>query len=212
MTMIVDFSNMSPNQVYHTMMQTIVPRPIAWVLSDNGNPEETGSQRYNLAPFSYFNAVASSPPVIMISIGKKPNGDTKDSAVNIIARKHFVVHIATPKLAEIVTETSRTLDFGDSELDHVNLETADFNGFPVPRLTDCTIAMACELEQKMELGDVPQTILFGRIRFIYVSEQVGTQDEKGRLTVDPVKLDPLSRLGADLYGTLGSVINIPRPK
>ena len=65
----LDFSTLSANQRYHLMTQTIIPRPIAWVLTDSNN----GS--FNLAPFSYFTAVSSAPPMLMLSVGKKPNGD-----------------------------------------------------------------------------------------------------------------------------------------
>jgi len=74
-------------QRYYLMSQTLVPRPVAWVLSENA----TGS--YNLAPFSYFNAICSTPPLIMFSIGKKPDGADKDTRRNIIERKRFTVHI-----------------------------------------------------------------------------------------------------------------------
>ena len=79
-----DLSELSPNRVYYTMIQTLVPRPIAWVLTDNGNDS------FNLAPFSYFNGVASDPPLLMISVGKKPDGTLKDTRTNIIERNEFV--------------------------------------------------------------------------------------------------------------------------
>ena len=66
--MILDLSQLKPAQVYFHMIQTLIPRPIAWVLS------EIEQGKYNLAPFSYFNAVCSDPPLIMLSVGKKPDG------------------------------------------------------------------------------------------------------------------------------------------
>jgi len=63
--MIIDFSELKPRQIYKTMIQTIIPRPIAWTLTENDN----GS--FNLAPFSYFNAIGSNPPMVSLSIEKK---------------------------------------------------------------------------------------------------------------------------------------------
>ena len=60
--MYIDFDDMTPQQVYITMTQTVIPRPIAWVLSENAN----GS--LNLAPYSYFNAVSSDPALVMICL------------------------------------------------------------------------------------------------------------------------------------------------
>ncbi|MFV2033306.1 MAG: flavin reductase family protein, partial [Gammaproteobacteria bacterium] len=98
--MIVPFDTLSPAKVYFTLIQTLMPRPVAWVLSEN--PDES----YNLAPFSYFNAICSDPPLIMLSIGVKPDGGPKDSRLNIEAGKDFVVHIAHRELAPVVTQTS----------------------------------------------------------------------------------------------------------
>ncbi|GIT49378.1 MAG: hypothetical protein Ct9H300mP14_13060 [Gammaproteobacteria bacterium] len=67
--MYVDITQLDPQQIYITLTQTVIPRPIAWVLSENAN----GS--LNLAPYSFFNAVSSEPPLVMISTGPlKPEG------------------------------------------------------------------------------------------------------------------------------------------
>ncbi|HCH70255.1 MAG TPA: hypothetical protein DE042_07255, partial [Colwellia sp.] len=58
----LNFSEFSQNQRYHLMTQTIIPRPIAWALTDSNNGQ------LNLAPFSYFTAVSSAPPILMISV------------------------------------------------------------------------------------------------------------------------------------------------
>ena len=71
--MYVDITQLDPQQIYITLTQTVIPRPIAWVLSENAN----GS--LNLAPYSFFNAVSSEPPLVMISTGLKPDGCPKDT-------------------------------------------------------------------------------------------------------------------------------------
>ena len=86
----IQLNNMPSTAIYHLMTQTIIPRPIAWVLSNNSDDS------LNLAPFSYFNAVCSDPPLCMLSMGKKPNGTTKDTVANLIEEAYCVVHIATP--------------------------------------------------------------------------------------------------------------------
>ena len=204
--MLIDFSALSPNQRYFAMTQTIVPRPVAWVLSDNGNAS------FNLAPFSYFNAVCSAPPLLMISIGKKPSGERKDTVVNVLERQHFVLHIPHWEMAEAVTETSRTLDHGCSELDNVSVSLTDFAGFPLPRISQCRVAYGCVLHQVYEMGDVPQTLLVGEVKQLYLDDDVAQFNEKGQLQVEAMSLDPLSRLGGSEYGRLGEIKNVPRPK
>lgn len=202
--MLVDADNLSPNAVYHLMMQTILPRPIAWVLTENAG----GS--LNLAPFSYFNAVASAPPLLMVSIGCKPDGSPKDTRANIECSGRFVVHVPAKTDVFEVSESSRTLPYGESEVQRQNLETVAFGDFPLPRLARCRVAFACELHQSLELGEGPQYLAFGRIRQVHVDDALVEQDGR-RLNVDAQASDPLARLGGDQYGFLGGVIRVPRP-
>ncbi|MDM3872189.1 flavin reductase family protein [Porticoccus sp. W117] len=204
--MYLHFDQLSPSQRYFTMTQSILPRPIAWVLSDNGD----GS--HNLAPFSYFNAVCSDPPLIMLSIGHKPDGSRKDTLVNIREREHFVVHIPHSKQAAQVTESSRTLEHGVSELDSLDMALTEFEGFNLPRLAECRLAFACQRYQIQELGNGPQFLVLGEIKQLYASDDVATVNDSGRLTLDANAIDPLARLGSSEYGTLGKVIDVPRPK
>ncbi len=201
----LDTQGMSPNQVYFTFIQTIVPRPIAWVLSDNGD----GS--LNLAPFSYFNGVASDPPLIMLSIGKKPDGSLKDTRLNIALREDFVVHIPHGDQAEQVNESSRTLPHGQSELERLGLATTPFEGSRLPRVVGPRIAFACVKERIIELGGVPQGLILGLVKRIWIDDAVATR-ENGRLVVDPVKVDPLARLGFTDFALFGQVKTVPRPE
>lgn len=205
--MIVDLSSLSPNQVYHTFTQTLIPRPVAWVLSDNGD----GS--HNLAPFSYFTGVSSAPPILMISVGKKPDGSIKDTWRNVDERGHFVVHIAHRDLAKPVSDSAASLPHGESELKQLRLETVPFEEgiCSLPRLKDCRIAFVCEKERIIEIGSVPQGLIFGLVRYIYIDDSVASLED-GRLTVDATQVDPLSRLGGIQFGLFGDVISVPRPK
>ncbi len=200
--MIIDFAALSPSRIYFTMTQTLLPRPIAWVLSDNGD------ESVNLAPFSYFNGVCSEPPLIMLSIGKKMDGTLKDTRKNILERKHFVVHIAHGEMAEAVTASSTELDFADSEQKKLHLPLAEFPDFSLPRLADCRIAYACEYYQHLELGELPQAMILGRVKAVYIDDAIATLDEKNRLQVDAKKLNPLARLGPDTYATLAESFQI----
>lgn len=196
---------MSGGELYHTMVQTILPRPVAWILSENENG------RYNLAPYSFFNGVSSSPPLVMISIGDKRDGSPKDTRKNILDRSHFVIHIPHTKLAAAVTESSAPLPYGESELELSGLETVAFEGFPVPRLAEARIAFACTHFRSVEIPEAKQILLLGKIVQFYLDDSIASLTD-GRLTIDPVRLDPLARLGGELYASLGRVIEIPKPQ
>jgi len=199
----IPLDTLSPNRVYHLMIQSIVPRPIAWILSDNGD----GS--LNLAPFSYFNAVCSDPPVLMVSIGRKADGGDKDTARNLVERKHCVVHIPHREMAVDVSETSRPLPFGESELVRQGLATVPFGDFPLPRLQEARIAFACSLHSTQELGK--QLLVFLRVQSLWLDDAITNTDDKGRIHVNAQALDPLGRLGGDDYSFSGGSITVPRP-
>lgn len=200
----IDFANLQPKEAYLLMIQCIIPRPIAWILSDNGN------RTFNLAPFSYFSGVTSRPPLLCVSIGKKPDGSKKDTWVNIEERSHFVVHIPHQQQSQQVSATSAGLPFGESEVDASQLELVNEDGWALPRLADCRLALFCERHQIVEVGDGPQALVLGRIREVWFDDGVVSGDPAS-VRVHPEKLDPLSRLGADDYAGLGRVFEVPRP-
>ena len=204
--MIIEMSELSKLQAYHTLTQVVVPRPVAWVLSEN----ETGE--LNLAPYSYFSAVCSDPPVIMISVGPaKPDGSEKDTYRNIMSKKQFVIHIAGSDMANEVTQSSASLDHGVSEVEHCGLELETIEGFSLPRVKGPKIALACSLYQQQDIGNNNQHLIFGEIEKIWVDDAVVTTDDKGRAKIDAVKVDPLGRLGGTEYETFGQVLSVPRP-
>ncbi len=202
----INLSELSPNQIYHLVTQTLIPRPIAWVLT------ESGQNNYNLAPFSYFTAITSAPPILMFSVGKKPNGDDKDTVVNVKANEKMVIHISSADQYKTVTESAATLEHGVSEVTQSDLQLTKFEGFDLPRLADCSIAFACRLYEIKHIGDVPQTLVFAKVEAIHIDDDVINLDDKGRVKVLAEKVNPLSRLGAAEYANLGEIISQARPK
>lgn len=212
--MIFQTADMNAQQIYHATVQTLLPRPIAWVLSEHSEGH------YNLAPFSYFTAVSSEPPLLMFSVGDKTPGEGKDTKVNIGHNPHFVVHIPSFRHANAVTESSRTLPAEDSELDRVKMETTDFDGFALPRLRDCSVAFGCRLHDMQPVKGAPQSLVFGYVEKIFIADDCANmqQVEKSngefsqRLQVDAKAVDPLARLGGTQYARLGELRNVPRPR
>lgn len=203
--MYIDLSQWDPANIYHLMTQTVVPRPIAWVLT------ESEQDNFNLAPFSYFTPVSSNPPLLMISIGKKPNGDTKDTTVNVKKNRKLVIHIANGSLAKSVTRTAATLEHGESEVTANDIELEEFEGFSLPRVSNCPVAFGCSLYEIQEIGATPQTLLIAKVEKVYLASYIAEPYGEG-LKVDARKLNPLSRLGGGEYATLDKVFSFQRPK
>jgi flavin reductase (DIM6/NTAB) family NADH-FMN oxidoreductase RutF len=187
------------------MIQVIVPRPVAWVLSDSGQ------QRWNLAPFSYFNGIASRPPLCMLSIGHKPDGARKDTWVNIDEREEFVVHIASPAMAVAVSESAASLPHGVSEVEVADLQLAAFPGQRLPRVVGPKVALFCRKHRIVEIGAAPQAVVFGEIAAAWLDDAIVTR-EGSRLRIDARALDPLARLGGDDYAGLGPPFTVERPR
>jgi len=201
----IHFDQLSPNQVYYTLIQTIIPRPIAWILTENH------TENYNLAPFSYFTAVASEPPLLMVSIGKKPNSENKDTLTNIEKTKHCVVHIADTSLAEQVNQSAAGLEYGESEVDYAGLSTTEFGDFGLPRITQAKIALACSLHEIKEIGNKPMNLVFLEVQQAYIDDDIIQMNDK-HSTIDAIKLDPLARLGGNDYAAINKPFTIGRPK
>jgi flavin reductase (DIM6/NTAB) family NADH-FMN oxidoreductase RutF len=202
--MLINCDQYNPDQLYFLLIQLVIPRPIAWVLSDNGN----GS--YNLAPFSFFNAIASNPPVIMISVGWKDQDSHKDTWVNISKRHHFVVHLPSAEQVRDVSSSSTNLPHGVSEIDKFHIATQNVDGWSLPKVKTSRIAFLCEKYAIHEIGQDPQALILGKINRIWIDEALVTQN-KNRIVVDPVKVNPLARLGGHHYALLGEILTVQRP-
>ena len=85
-------------------------------------------------------------------------------------------------------------------------------GFSLPRIATCDIAMACKLHRIDEVGNVPQLVIYGEILSLYVNDDLIVPNDKGRLQIDTEALDPLSRLGGSNYSSMGEVLKADRPK
>ncbi len=179
------------------MTQTIIPRPVAWVLSEHENG------KYNLAPFSYFNAVCSEPPILSISVGHKKDGFKKDTWLNIELRSHFVVHIPRVHHVHHVLQSAESLPQGESEIDQCGLDLADFDGLPLPRLATAPIAYYCKKYDIVPLGVGPQALILGEIYKVYLAEDIITGTNASRVPeISSNAINPLARLGANGFAKI----------
>ncbi len=201
---LIDCNQYSPDQLYFLLIQLVIPRPIAWVLSDNGNGT------CNLAPFSFFNAITSNPPILMLSVGWKDEATRKDTWINISERNNFVVHIPCGKQVHDVSHSSTVLPHGVSETDKFNICLENVEGWPLPKVKGAKIAFLCEKYAIHEIGEDPQGLILGRINRIWIDEEAASQN-KNRIIIDSAKINPLARLGGNQYSLLGEIITVQRP-
>jgi len=180
--------DMSPKQHYHTMAATVIPRPIAWVSTKGAD----GS--CNLAPFSFFNAVTTDPPLLSICIGNKENGEQKDTLRNLLETKECIVHIIDETFADAMTQSAEALPYGECEIEKIGLETQKAKTVDIPMIKGCKVAYECKLYKHDTLGNKPMNIVFVEILCYHIIDKAY---ENGR--VDEGFIKALGRLGGKNY-------------
>ncbi|TYL48254.1 flavin reductase family protein [Marinomonas sp. IMCC 4694] len=197
------FDQLSGNQRYHLITQTITPRPIAWILTKNENAS------VNIAPFSYFAPLSSDPALLVVSIGNKTSEEQKDTKQNLLREKECVLHIPSGDLMNAVNQSAAPLPYGDSELPTTGLSLCDFTQ-TLPRIKEAKVALHCRLFDTHTLGHASFHAVYLEILDLYVEDSLVTE-ENNRIFIDNQKLNPLARLGGDDYALISEAVTIKRP-
>ncbi len=190
-----------PHGLPHNPFKAIVaPRPIGWVSSVS----KDGVQ--NLAPYSFFNAVCDTPPMVMIG----SNG-YKDSVRNIEETGEFVCNQATLDLAEAMNMSSAMVGADVNEFELSGLTACASNLVNAPRVLEAKTAMECKLLNVQRLVDIDGNVtnswlILGQVVGVHIDESVL---ENGIL--DVTKMKPLARLGYMDYSVVDSVFQMDRP-
>lgn len=131
---------------YKLLTNLVVPRPIAWISSVGA------SGVVNLAPFSFFNAVSGTPPYIVVGIGRRDNGEMKDTARNIESGGDFVVNFVTEDLLAAMNISAVDFPPDTSEAVATGLHTSASVQIAAPRLREAHACLECRLHQIVPLG------------------------------------------------------------
>ncbi|MFQ3852262.1 flavin reductase family protein [Staphylococcus sp. 2S1] len=193
---------LSKKQNYKLLSGSIIPRPIAFVTSQDK------SGHLNAAPFSFFNIVNSAPPMIMISTVRS-EGERKDTSVNIEETEEFVVHITDETIVEEVNKTATPIERKRNELERTNLTCIDSELVSVPGIQQAKVRMECKLNRIIPLGD-PQEgsdLIIGEVVMFHIDDDVYFEDSK----IDAQALAAVSRLAGNDYASLGETFTIVRP-
>jgi len=180
----------------------VAPRPIGWISTRSANGA------VNLAPYSFFNAVAEAPPMLAFS----SNG-AKDSATFAGELEEFVWNLVTWELREAMNETSAPLPRGSSEFESARLEMAPSRLVAAPRVAASPCAMECKVVHHLELHDVD-----GRPcdQHLVIGQVVGVHLDETRFVdaaVDTAALRPVARCGGTSdYAVVESLFEMVRPR
>ena len=193
----VDAAGLDTASAYRLIIGCVVPRPIAWITT----VDENG--RTNAAPFSSYNYVAHSPPMLAVNIGSR-QGELKDTARNIMATGEFVVNVATEGLMEVMHRCGADYPHGVSEPEALGIALTPGKHVKAPRITASPVQMECRLERALPLGRGLNTLYIGEVLAFHLSSEV----YDGR-HVDSLKIRPIARLGGPYYAALGEIFLRP---
>lgn len=183
---------------YKLMSGLIVPRPIGWI----GTRRQNGTN--NLAPFSFFNAVSSNPPVVLFSGGSHADRP-KDSPTLAEQSGEFTVNIVSEGLAEAMSLTSGTFGADDDEFAIAGLTAVPATQIDAPLVAESPANLECRVRQVIALGDRTRLVV-GDVLAIHVEEEVldGTR-------IDNDALRAIGRMAGATYINTRDRFDIQRP-
>lgn len=193
--------------VHRILIGSVVPRPIAWVST------VCAAGRFNLAPFSFFNAICSDPPVVCFAVARPPargQGGKKDTLANIEATGEFVVNIVSEDLAEQMNLTSGDYPPEVDEFSLTRLTAVKSELVKPPRVGQARVNFECKLTHNIVVSDKPggSNLILGEAVCIHVDDTV--LDDANR--IDPDRLRAIGRMGGVSYVRTADRFDLMRPK
>jgi flavin reductase (DIM6/NTAB) family NADH-FMN oxidoreductase RutF len=180
----------------------VTPRPIGWI-STRGTD---GSD--NLAPYSFFNAVAYVPPQVMFAStsAKEDRGDTKDSVANIRETGVFCVNVVEYAMRDAMNQTSGPWPKETDEFALAGLERADCETIPCSRVSGAPAALECRLTRIVQLEGAANFAVFGEVVGVHMRDDCLKDGE-----FDVLSFNPLTRMGYRDYSVIREKFSLKRP-
>ena len=198
--MIVDPAT-SPANNYKLLIGAVVPRPIAFVSTVSAEGV------YNLAPFSFFNAICGEPPVICFSAGVRV--PSKDTLANIRATGEFVVNTVGEEIAEQMNACSGDYPDGVDEFQVSGLTPIPSDLVAAPRVLESRINMECKLVQIVDVSALPKggSLVIGQVVRFHIDDSI-----VDNFRIDADKLRAIGRMGGSEYARTRDRFEMARPK
>lgn len=197
----IDLNRLATRERYAWMIGTILPRPIAFV--STVSPEDVP----NLAPFSYFNGVSSTPPILSVAVGPKRDGVQKDTVRNVEATGELVVNVVTEAFGEAMVKTASDWAADVSEFDVSGLTPVASRLVRPFRVGESPVSFECRVVKIVKVGreGFETSLILAEVLLLHVADEVLRNG-----LPDAEKIRPLARLGGDLYAGIGPVRAITR--
>ncbi|KJZ20896.1 flavin reductase family protein [Loktanella sp. S4079] len=187
----------------HNPFNAIVsPRPIGWISTRGADGQD------NLAPYSFFNAVAYEPPQVMFSsTSAKPDRDgTKDTVAHIRETGVFAVNIVEFADRDVMNQTSGPWDKGTDEFTLAGVPKAECTQIPCPRVANAPASLECKLTEIVSLPGGATFAVFGEVVGVHLRDDCMTDGY-----FDVTKFGMLARMGYQDYAVIQDTFTLKRP-
>ncbi len=199
--MFLDFETLSKKDMYKMLTSTVVPRPIAFVTSVDKNGV------VNAAPFSFFNAMSSVPPIMAVGVGRIDRSTPKNTAANILDTKEYVINLVSEAIAPQMNECAVDMPAEMDELAEVGLTAEPSEKVAAPRIAESPVAYECRLHTPVDVGD-NSWIMLGSVVGLRIHDEFVDAD---KLYVLAEKMNVVGRMhGRGWYARLTDRFEMPR--
>lgn len=201
-------STLTAQKRYKLLSGSLIPRPIAWVTSQPSNKGPV-----NLAPFSYFSTMPADIPLVTLAIGRRLDGQPKDTANNIMTSEEAVIHLVDQAHLAQMNKTAATLPSDQSELELDDFLTQPSHTVDVVSLIGPKVRFETTLYQTVPIKNradrIVSDLFILEVTDFYFDESVL---DVNTMHIDANALDPIGRLAGPNYAGLGEQTTLIRPK
>lgn len=185
-------TDLSPKERHQLIIGSIAPRPIAFVstIGDGG--------RHNLAPYSFFNAFSSTPPIVVFSSNRRVRDNTtKDTLINVQKNRGLVINVVSHDIVRQMTLSSVEFPSEISEFTKAGFTPEPSSIVSAPCVKESPINMECRVNDIIRLGEKGGAghLIICEVLAMHVDENI--MDENNR--IDPHKVDLMGRMGRSYY-------------
>jgi flavin reductase (DIM6/NTAB) family NADH-FMN oxidoreductase RutF len=172
----------------------VTPRPIGWIST-------RGAAGDNLAPYSFFNAIAYVPPQVMFS-----STGAKDSLRNIRETGVFAVNIVEYAMREKMNLTSGSYPPGTDEFDLAGIKKAACRTINCPHVAGAPAVLECRLTEIVTLKGEANFLTLGEVTGVHLRDDCLVEGQ-----FDVTRFNPVARLGYRDYSVVREVFSMTRP-
>ena len=195
----LELAALAPLERYKLLIGLVIPRPIAWISTRSANGVA------NCAPFSFFNVFSEDPPLCVIGINPRSDGELKHTLKNIRRTGEFVVNLVDEATANAMHVSSYEFAEEESEFEKTSLTPAPCTLVGHPRIAEAAASFECRLERRIAIGATRELVL-GEMLLVHAREGIIDPQTK-RISEEHYR--PIGRLFANRDCTTRQRFDLP---